>query len=231
MIALFAAEGAEAQALVERLVEPKRIEGPWVAHRGRLAGVEALVVETGVGKAAAAAAVGYVAARFAPDGAIWGGVAGALDPALEPGSVLIARDAVQWDVDITAFGRAPGELATGERFVQADPELTARLAEAARALGIKVRVGRVASADAFLADPARARWVREAFAADAVEMEGAAALWAARRLGLPMALVRVVTDGADDSAPGSFERFLEEASTRMARLLEATLRRGVLERV
>ncbi len=65
--------------------------------------------------------------------------------------------------------------------------------------------------------------MRRIFAADAVEMEGAAALWTAKRIGMPMALLRAITDQADHDAPLAFEAFLESASERLATLVELVI--------
>ena len=220
MILLLAAEGEEAAALLRRLEKKSAVPGPFPVHRGRFAGKEAAVVQTQVGKAAAAAATAWALTAFRARAAFFAGVAGGLSPELGQGDLLVARDAVQWDVDLTPFGRAPGELATGERFIPADPALVRALVEATGA-----KTGRVASGDRFVADPALARWIRETFAADAVEMEGAAALWTARRLGVPMALLRVVSDQATAGSDVDFALFLAEGSERMAVALEATVTR------
>ncbi|WP_157202682.1 5'-methylthioadenosine/adenosylhomocysteine nucleosidase [Calidithermus chliarophilus] len=225
-VALFAAEGAEARALREALGLNESLQGPKPIFRGQVGGHEVLLVETGVGKVAAASAVTYAQARFNPRWSLWAGVAGGLNPRLHSLDVLVAHDAVQWDVDITAFGRQPGELATGERFVRADIDLSTRVYRAALELGFPVHWGRVASGDRFLAHPADAARLREVFAADAVEMEGAAALWTAKDLALPMALVRTISDGADDDAHESFEMFLEQASERLAQVVRKVLQQA-----
>lgn len=222
-ILLLAAEGEEAEAVLARMARVQRFAAPWPAFAGMLGGREVRLLESGIGKAAAGAVVGWAVARLAPARAVWLGVAGSLNPELSTGDVLIADDAVQWDMDLTPLGRAPGELDSGERFVPADAELTDALHAAAQRLGYHHVRGRVASGDTFVADPEKARWIRATFGADAVEMEGAAALWAARKLGVPMALVRAVTDAADNAAPGAFEAFLEEVSRKLAALVEDTL--------
>ena len=222
-IALFAAEGTEAQALQHSLGLHEKVSGPMPIRRGVFAGKRIVLLEAGIGKAAAASAVTYAQTRFNPEFAIWVGVAGALNPAFQPLDLVVAFDAVQYDVDMVAFGRKPGELATGERFIHADPELSHQLYQAAVRLSFPVYWGRLASADRFLADPAASRQVRQTFAADAVEMEGAAALWAARNLGLRMALVRAISDGAGEEASESFEVLLESASARLGALLAEVL--------
>ena len=222
-ILLLAAEGEEAEAVLARMERAEKIAGPWPAFAGELAGRQVRLLESGIGKAAAGAVVGWAVASFAPSRAVWLGVAGSLNPQLSTGDVLIADDAVQWDMDLTPLGRQPGELDSGERFIPADPELAAALHASAQRLGYHHVRGRVASGDKFVADPETADWIRSTFNADAVEMEGAAALWAARKLGVPMALVRAVTDSADTAAPGAFEAFLVEVSQKLAVLIEDTL--------
>lgn len=223
MVALFAAEGLEAQALRRLLSLKETLDGPWIIHQGSLGRYPVVLVETGVGKVAASAAVAYAKVRFNPAQAFWVGVAGALNPDLKTLDLILAQDAVQYDVDITAFGRAPGELATGERFIPADAGLTSKVLRTAQAMGLPIQLGRIASADRFLAHRGEAEEVRRVFAADAVEMEGAAALWTARRLGLPMALLRAITDQAGSEAPIAFETFLERASERLAQLISQVL--------
>lgn len=217
MTAFFAAEPEEAAALREALGAEEALLAPFPLHRGR--GV--LVAETGVGKVAAAMAVAHVLTRFAPEASFFLGVAGALDPSLKALDLLLAEQAVQWDVDLTPFGRLPGETALGVRFFPSDPALLARVEEAAGRLGLPHRLGVVATGDRFLADPKEAQGLRERFGAQAVEMEGAAALMVAFRFRHPMALVRAVTDGAGEGAALDFQAFLREASRRLGLLARA----------
>lgn len=219
MKAFFAAEAQEAEALREALGASEPLSGPLPLHRGE--GV--LVAETGVGKAAAALAVAHVLTRFPIEEAYFLGVAGALDPSLKALDLLLAEGAVQWDVDLTPFGRAKGETAFGVRLFPSDPRLLQKAKEAASRLGLPHRLGVVATGDRFLADRKEAERLRAEFGAHAVEMEGAAALFAAWRFGVPMALVRAVTDGAGEGAEGDFGAFLKAASRRLGLLAQALL--------
>ncbi|WP_347241633.1 5'-methylthioadenosine/S-adenosylhomocysteine nucleosidase [Thermus sp.] len=217
MTAFFAAEPEEAAALREALGAGEALPAPFPLHRGE--GV--LVAETGVGKVAAALAVAHVLTRFRPSESFFLGVAGALDPSLRALDLLLAEKAVQWDVDLTPFGREPGETAWGVRFFPSDPALLARAEEAAGRLGLPYRLGVVATGDRFLADRREAQGLRERFGAQAVEMEGGAALMVAWRFRHPMALVRAVTDGAGEGAERDFQAFLREAARRLGLLARA----------
>lgn len=183
------------------------------------AGLSLPVVLSGVGKVAAAATLQRAILEHRPRAIVMVGVAGALSPDLGALSVLVARDAVQWDVDLTAFGSTPGTLNDGRRFLPLD-DLGSRLAlEAALELEYRARAGRIATGDSFLADTARASWIARTFEADAVDMEGAAAAQVAADNRVPMVLVRVISDSSGDGAAGSFEAFLRQASDRAARVL------------
>jgi 5'-methylthioadenosine/S-adenosylhomocysteine nucleosidase len=182
------------------------------------------VHQTGVGKVAAAAATERMIGLEKPDGIVFVGVAGGLAQDLRQLSVVIARDAVQWDVDITPVnGGLPGTLNDGRRFILLDAAGAELALEAAHALEYHARLGRVASGDAFLADQERARWIRETFSADAVEMEGAAALQIAHDHGVPMVLIRVISDHAGEAAELTYTEFLPAATVRAARVVTAFL--------
>lgn len=183
------------------------------------------VHQTGVGKVAAAAATQRVIDLERPDGIVFVGVAGGLAPDLHQLSVVIAADAVQWDVDITPVnGGLPGTLNDGRRFIALDASGSSLALETAKALEYHARLGRVASGDAFLADPVRSAWIRETFQADAVEMEGAAALQVAHDHGVPMVLIRVISDHAGEAAELTYTEFLPSAVLRASRVVTGFLR-------
>ncbi len=187
---------------------------------------DVLIRATGVGKVAAASVTQRVILEERPRALVFVGVAGGLAGDLEQLSVVIARDAAQWDVDITPVnGGEPGTLNDGRRFIALDPTGTGLALEAAQALGYHARLGRVVTGDAFLASAEKADWLKTAFLADAVEMEGAAALQVAHDHGVPMVLIRVISDGAGDEAALTYGDFLPRACERAALVTEHFLPR------
>ena len=90
--------------------------------------------------------------------------------------------------------------------------------EAAAALGVTVLKGRVLSADTFLADPERARLLRENLAGACVEMEGAATAQVCCS-GVPFVVVRSISDRADGGAKPDFREFTALAAASRSRLL------------
>ena len=75
--------------------------------------------------------------------------------------------------------------------------------------------GLIVSGDRFVGAAAECAALRQALPdALAVEMEGAALAQACHDLGLPFAVLRSISDRADDSAHVDFMRFIDEVASR-----------------
>ena len=218
-------------------------EGPYRWHCGTLDGVSVLLAACGIGKVNAAALTQALLGRGA-GAVLFTGVAGGVDPSLRVGDLVVAHDALQHDVDVTPLGYEAGQVPGEPPVWAADPGLrdlvvaaAAEVAEAeggdaagadaegADAHGVRVVVGRVASGDAFVADPRRVADLRRRFAASCAEMEGAAVAQVCARWGVPWAIVRSVSDTADHDASVDFRAFTEGAARRAVAVVRAALRR------
>lgn len=137
------------------------------------------VVITGIGKTAAATATTQALAGRAPDDLVVVniGTAGALRPGLT--GLFTPRRVLNHDLDADLV-----------RALGLDPE---ELIELPGGDGVTLATG-----DRFVADPR----LRDELArrADLVDMEGYAVAYACRRLGVPVRLVKHVSDAADESA-------------------------------
>jgi len=187
---------------------------------GMLAGRHVLLGFSGVGKVNATLAT----AALAQSGAsclVLIGMAGTTDPGVSIGDAVIATDLIQHDVDVSMFGHPLGYIAGATAGGIADKALSDSLALAAVDLGATVHRGRIASGDQFIASPERSRAIAEQFDAIAVEMEGAAVAQACTRMHLPFAVLRWISDAADDQAMVDFPVFVEQ----IAQLDLAVIRR------
>ncbi|MBE3563813.1 MAG: 5'-methylthioadenosine/adenosylhomocysteine nucleosidase [Hydrogenibacillus schlegelii] len=227
MVAIIGAMDEEIAELLQGMdaVDVRRA-GPVEARVGRMDGRPVAVLKSGVGKVNAALAVQAVIDHLRPQALLFLGVAGALDPALEIGDLVVAEDALQHDVDATPLGFRPGEIPFEPASVfPADPRLIRRAVTAAEALfGRRPAVGRVLSGDRFVADREMVKALRERFGGLCVEMEGAAAAQVAHKNGVPFLLIRTISDRADGAAPADFPAFLKEAAGRSAALARAIVR-------
>jgi adenosylhomocysteine nucleosidase len=225
-IAILGAMPEEIVALVSALNErSESLAGGFGIHAGELEGKPVLVVRCGIGKVNAAAVAQLLVLRQ-PRALIFTGVAGAVDPGLQVGDIVVASDALQHDVDVTALGYEPG-LVPGEPLSwSSDPHLVElAVSSAAELTDVRVVTGRVVSGDQFVADRRRKASLQKRFGASCVEMEGAAVAQVCSRAGVPFVIIRSISDSADHDAQVSFREFTELAAGRAKRLVREMVRR------
>ena len=217
-----------------------RMENPTVSEYagrkfvcGTLSGKDAVVVQSGIGKVAAAITAQMLIDRFGVTALLNTGMAGGLDSRLAVKDLVVATDAVQHDFDLTAFGHVRGFL-FGEddsqptRFV-CDPTLVEKALTAAAAVlpaGNKAITGTVASGDVFVDDGTLKAAIRDSFSAAATEMEGAAIAQTAAANGIPFVILRTISDLAEGGAKVSFdelERYAGQLAGDITAALLATL--------
>ena len=225
------AMGEEVEALIGCLDGAStRTRGPFVLHAGRIEGRRVMVAECGIGKTNAAALTQALLDAGAA-AVVFTGVAGAVDEGLSVGDVVVSRDAVQHDVDVTALGYALGEVPGDGIAWRADPRLidaalaAAREAAAEDPAPARVVVGRVASGDSFVASTVEVAWLRSTFGAACAEMEGAAVAQVCAKWNVPFVIVRSISDTADHDAQVDFRAFTALAAARAARVVPGLLRR------
>lgn len=191
-------------------------------YEGRLGGTDVVVVRCGVGKVNAGICVQVLADRFGVGQVINTGVAGALDPRLDMGDIVVSTDCVQHDVDVTHLGYAPGQIPGIDLWsFPADEALrTAAVAAVGRvAPEVGVYEGRVVSGDLFVSDDAvRTRLVCD-FGACCCEMEGAAIAQAAHLNGLPFVVVRVISDKVGSTTAVEYSAFEARAAAGCAAIV------------
>jgi adenosylhomocysteine nucleosidase len=186
---------------------------------GMLEGTPACVVRSGVAKVNAAICAQALIDRFGVEGIVNTGVAGALDPALGVGDLVVSTDCVHHDVDATIWGYEPGEVPGMRRVAYpADPRLRQLAIEAASEAAPDAHVveGRIASGEAFVSDSATKHRIRERFRAACCEMEGAAIAQASWANGVPFVVIRAISDDADETSKVAYPVFEAKAARRCA---------------
>lgn len=215
-------------------------------HVGHLHGHPVVLVLARMGKVAAAATTVTLIREFKVDEIVFTGLAGGVGPQTRVGDVVVADRTIQHDLDARPFfARHEVPLLDRAEF-PANAELTAQLCRAVEdflrddlptAVPTEVRarfgvseprlhVGMIASGDQFINAPAAVGELRARLPAlEAVEMEGAALAQVCHEFGVPYAVMRTISDRADDSAHIDFASFLKDvASHYSAGVLERFLR-------
>lgn len=235
MIGVIGAMPEELAAVIEVVHAEEVIElGGRRYHRGDYAGEPVVCVVSRIGKVAAAATTAILIERFAPRAILMTGLAGAVDPRLAIGDIVVADHLIQHDLDARPLFARHEVPQLGVTELACDPALSERLAAAAAAfvpppsvvaLGItapRLWRGLVASGDQFFASVSAVTALRALLPdALAVEMEGAAVAQVCHEHGVPFAVARVISGTADHGAAIDFARFLAEASGPYARALVA----------
>lgn len=195
-------------------------------HHGLIHDQPVVLALSGIGKVAAATTAVLLMHAFDARQLVFTGVAGGLALGVDVGDVVVARQLLQHDMDASPlFPRFEVPL-TGRSHFDADAGLAdALVAAAQRSPGARVHQGLIVSGDRFVSSVADSHALRTLLPdALAVEMEGAAVAQACADFGRPFAVVRTISDRADDTAHIDFARFIEEvASARTRAIIEAWL--------
>lgn len=236
-IAILSALPQEQRGLMELLRQPRKVTHAsrdfWV---GDLHGQPVVLALSRIGKVAAATTTTALIERFGVRRIVFTGVAGGLGQGVKVGDVVVATDFVQHDIDASPlFPRFEVPLYGKTRF-HCDAALSALLFEAScgalaheslAAHGYQragVHQGLIASGDRFVCGADESRILRDLMAGAghevlAVEMEGAAVAQVCLDYGVPFAVMRTISDRADDSAHVDFPDFVEAVASRYAHLI------------
>ena len=146
----------------------------------------------GVSKVNAAMAAEILCLRFGVDMILNAGVAGCATD-LPTGSLVVASEFVQHDVDTTAVGDPIGLVSTVNQ-VAFPTWQPGRCVELLKALGTPAVTGRVATGDWFAVKGDRSRWIADTFHPTLVEMEGCAIAQVCLRNNVKFVALKSVSD-------------------------------------
>lgn len=226
LIGVMGAMPQEVASLVDSMEiagEDQRAMRRW--RRGRLFDADVVLVHSLCGKVAAAATASRLILQYNVDRIVFTGLAGGVDPARKIGDVVVATDLIQHDLDARPlFPRF--EVPLHDRYAFATDEAAREIAlDAAHEFirdelpsvippelghlfdgdGPRVAQGPVLSGDQFICDPDRLAALRADLpGAQCVEMEGAAVAQVCYEEGIPLTVVRTISDTADHNAPDVF---------------------------
>ncbi len=204
--------------------------GGFEFYQGQLNGHDVVIVQSGIGKVAAALATALLIDKFNPDYVVNTGSAGGFEQSLKVGDVVISSEVRYHDVDVTAFGYEIGQLPANPAAYIPHPNLVDAAKQGVEQLAqvnnntIQTLVGLITTGDTFMtaeADIAKARANFPTMAA--VEMEGAAIAHTCHQFNVPFVIIRSMSDIAGKESPSSFEAYLETASVNSSQLVENML--------
>ena len=212
----------EKVALIEAMQAPQETTyGGKTFYEGVIGHHDVVVVEAGIGKAAAAITTTLLINAFDIDYVINSGSAGALGHDLRIGDVVVADSLAYADADARAFGYEYGQVPQQPARFLADQSLAQALADDFAAQTDKeLRQGLIVTSDSFIGTDEQKQVILTAFPdALSAEMEGAAIAQVATFYNKPFAVVRAISDNANGEAGPTFDEFIVQAGQQSAQVL------------
>jgi adenosylhomocysteine nucleosidase len=238
----------ETDAVVKLLTGAKQsTHAGRIYHEGYIKQVKTVVVVSGWGKVAAAATASTLVHLFHITELVFTGVAGAIDPCLKIGDIVIASRLLQHDMDArpfipqyeipllkkTYFECAAQQLSIARTavhdFLQRHilyPLIGEPVLEQFHIVSPKLYIGDIASGDQFFADETKKQQLHAALPAVlCVEMEGAAVAQVCFENEIPFTVIRTVSDAAGEGSHIDFAAFIEKiAGTYSAAIIQNIFR-------
>ncbi|MBT4490602.1 MAG: 5'-methylthioadenosine/adenosylhomocysteine nucleosidase [Rhodospirillaceae bacterium] len=203
---------------------------------GNYKGTDIALAQSGIGKVNATICTQMLIDLYKPTKLVFSGVAGGLLPNMQAGDIIVASHVVQYDMDLTAFGRRRGETPGRDRLIECNPDLVGKATiafddafEGAND-GPNLMLGTIASGDKFVQGTDMQRWLQREFAALAAEMEGAAFGYTCHLNNLPFAVIRALSDSSGESASNDFEQNLHTACQNSFRVMDQMIPQAMCER-
>jgi len=222
MIAIIGAmDGEIKEILTHTDMQQSREWNGFQFHTGLFENKKVVVAKGGVGKVMIAMLTQKLIDEYAPEMIIFTGIAGALNPELEVGDIVVARDCMQHDLDATALGFKRGEVPYSPHYIQKTDETLYQIAMRYAPDGHNVKSGRILTGDQFIttASTQQATFLRDKLGGDAIEMEGASLGLVSELNEIPFLIIRTISDKADKKAHVDFSKFLPEASKANCQML------------
>ncbi len=209
MLGIIGAMDKEVDALREQMRETEEKQVGFTRFTaGKLWGVPVCLARCGIGKVHAALCAQAMILSFPVDALLNIGVAGALRRDLQIADLVIARSAVQHDIDTTPLGDPLG-LISGLDIVHipCDEAWIKLLSQAAEEAGLPAVHASVATGDQFIVGVEKKEALSRAFGAAACDMEGGAIAQCCYEMGVPYAAVRSISD----TLAGDEQEYMQKA--------------------
>ncbi len=202
-------------------------------YLGKLCGQDIVCAVCGVGKVFAAICAQTMVLKFRPNLILNVGVAGSLSDSLGVADIVIARQLVQHDMDVTALGEPLGKILGSDiQYIPTSEEVRDRLFSAIMELNadrdfggkeIKALQGTIVSGDQFISSRGKKQLLVETCKALACEMEGAAIAQVCYVNKVPFCVLRAISDSADMEARMEYPAFVAIAAKNSAKVIRRYL--------
>lgn len=183
--------------------------------QGELEGKAIILGECGIGKVNAALATQILIERFSPTVILHSGIAGGLSSEIQHTDLVAAQDLAYYDV---RKEQMEGVFPYCSRF-KTNPELTQTIVKIAKENNQTIWQGTIVSGDSFINDSIKKKEIQKTWDALCVDMESAAIAHTAYINNIPFAVVRCISDLANDSGEEDYNKFEQISAEKSAALM------------
>jgi adenosylhomocysteine nucleosidase len=202
-------------------------------YKGKIAGRDCIAALSRIGKVASAVTAAVMIEKFNISHLIVTGVAGAIDPRLQIGDIVVATECVQHDLDARPLFKQFEAPLLDEGFFKCDPELVKYALDACNhliknhflgrisqvdiekfgLLDAQVYSGLLCCGDQFIGSQTQLDKIRQDLpSALCVEMEGGAVGQVCYEYDIKYVVVRSISDTANDDAHIDFHQYINSVS-------------------
>lgn len=189
---------------------------------GTINDVPCCAVKCEVGKVNSAICTQTLILIYKPKFILNVGVAGAIKENVNISDVVIGKNVVQHDFDVSAFpGREKGEICGIDLVkIPCSKWLTQKIIQSAEKIkGISIHEGTILTGDQFINSSEKLFELRKTFDGIACEMEAGSIGHVCYYNGVDFAIIRSISDRADNDSPVDFESFIKNSSKNSAAIL------------
>lgn len=207
---------AEVEKITRALTGVKAEEvGGSTFYRGKLNGIEVIVVQSGIGKVNAAFAATVLAVKYGVREILMTGVAGGIGGGLKPLDAFVPSAIIQHDVDVLGCEKGYLDIVNCIE-ITTDESLSERLRVSSNG-----KSGIMATGEQFISlDGQKSKILHDFPKVQAVDMETGAVAQVCMRMGVPFACIKFISD---DGSAQNFSAFKIAASDLATKAVLATL--------
>ena len=187
---------------------------------GVIGGTEVVIAQAGVGKVNAAVTAQTMILKYNPSVIINIGVAGGIEPSLKIGDIVVADKVCEHDMDTTAVGDEPGYITGIDTvYMHCDNEISNIISQCAKDMGLHTVRGTIATGDIFVAENSVRNRISQLFNGVAAEMEGGSIGHVCVMNNVPFAILRAMSDCANDDSKVDFPVFAAKAAENSIQII------------
>ncbi|AEO08568.1 5'-methylthioadenosine nucleosidase [Buchnera aphidicola str. Ak (Acyrthosiphon kondoi)] len=182
------------------------------------------LIQSGIGKVSASISTMILINLYQPDIIINSGSAGSLNSLLKIGDIIIPEYTCYYDVDLTNFGYAQGQIPKYPKKFIINKKIHEFCKKNALKYQLKFTKGLIISGDSFIRDNAHIKILKVQFpSAIAVEMESAAIAQVCYKFNIPLIVIKSISDSSDNNATFNFKKNISIASFQFSKFVKIIL--------